>query len=125
MLSPGVRDQSLLNAYWVPLNFQGSALLAIAVPAALLKIQGGANHTQVFATLASMVAAISILVPPPVGAISDRMRRHRGVHRRAFILLGTALNAAGLVWLAFTGSLLSFTAALVVAVIGQSIGTAA
>jgi MFS family permease len=124
VLSRSVRDQSLLNAYWVPLNFQGSALLAIAVPAALLKFHSGQGHTQLFATLASVVAAISILVPPPVGALSDRLRR-RGGHRRTFILLGTALNVVGLVWLAFTGSLWAFTAALFVAVIGQSIGTAA
>jgi MFS family permease len=124
MLSRGVRDQSLLNAYWVPLNFQGSALLAIAVPAALLKFQTAAGHTQQLAVLASIVAAISIFIPPPVGALSDYLRR-RGGHRRPFILLGTVVNAAALVWLAFSGTLWTFTAALFVAVIGQSISTAA
>src|SRR5215469_67756 len=124
MLSRGVRDQSLLNAYWVPLNFQGTALLTIAVPAALLKFQSAANHTQQFAVLVSIAAAISILVPPPVGAISDYIRR-RGGRRRAFILLGSLLNIAALVWLAFTGSIWSFSTALFVAVIGQSISTAA
>lgn len=123
MLSRSFRDQSLLNAYWIPLNFQGSALLAIAVPAALLKFHSGQGHTQLFAILVSVVAAISILVPPPVGALSDHLRQ-RGGHRRTFILLGTALNAVGLVWLAFTGTLWAFTAALIVAVIGQSISTA-
>jgi MFS family permease len=124
VLSRSVRDQSLLNAFWIPLNFQGSALLAIAVPSALLKFNSGQGHTQLFALLVSVVAAISILVPPPVGALSDYLRR-RGGHRRTFILLGTALNAVGLIWLAFTGSLWAFTAALFVAVIGQSISTAA
>lgn len=123
MLSRSIRDQSLLNAYWVPLNFQGSALLAIAVPAALLKFHGGLGHTQLFAALASVAAAISILVPPPVGAFSDYLRR-RGGHRRAFILAGTALNVIGLVWLAFTGSLWTFAAALYAGVVGQSIATA-
>jgi len=120
MLSLGVRDQSLLNAYWIPLNFQGSALLAIAVPAALLKFQ---NHTQQLAILVSIAAAISIFVPPPIGALSDYLRR-RGGHRRPFILAGTALNAAALVWLAYSGTLWTFAAALFVAVIGQSISTA-
>ena len=124
MLSRSVRDQSLLNAYWIPLNFQGSALLAIAVPAALLKFHGGVGHTQLFAVLSSAAAALSILVPPPVGALSDYLRR-RGGHRRTFIFAGTALNAAGLVWLAYTVSLGAFTTALLVAVIGQSISTAA
>ncbi|HLN47183.1 MAG TPA: MFS transporter, partial [Magnetospirillaceae bacterium] len=108
------------NAYWIPLNFQGSALLAIAVPAALLKFQ---NHTQQLAILVSIAAAISIFVPPPIGALSDYLRR-RGGHRRPFILAGTALNAAALVWLAYSGTLWTFAAALFVAVIGQSISTA-
>src|SRR5271165_2920185 len=124
MLSRGVRDQSLLNAYWIPLNFQGAALLAIAVPAALLKFQTASGHTQQLAILASIVAAISIFVPPPVGALSDYLRR-RGGHRRPFILAGTVLNAVALVWLAYSGTLWSFTAALFVAVVGQSISTAA
>lgn len=124
MLSRGVRDQSLLNAYWIPLNFQGSALLAIAVPAALLKFQTAQGHTQQLAVLASIVAAISVFVPPPIGMLSDYLRR-RGGHRRVFILVGCALNVAGLIWLAYTTSLLSFTVALFVAVIGQSISTAA
>jgi MFS family permease len=122
MLSRGVRDQSLLNAYWIPLNFQGSALLAIAVPAALLKFTA-AGHTQQFAVLASVAAAISIFVTPPIGAISDFLRR-RGGHRRPFILLGAALNVGALIWLAFTGSLWTFALALFVGVLGQSISTA-
>jgi MFS family permease len=123
MLSRGVRDQSLLNAYWIPLNFQGSALLAIAVPAALLKFQTATGHTQLFAVLVSVAAAIGIFVPPPVGAISDYLRR-RGGQRRPFILFGAALNVGALIWLAFTGSLWTFTLALLVGVLGQSISTA-
>jgi len=124
VLSRSIRDQSVLNAYWIPLNFQGSALLAIAVPAAILKFHGGVGHTQLFAVLSSAVAALSILVPPPIGALSDYFRR-RGGHRRTFILAGTVLNAAGLVWLAYTVSLAAFTTALLIAVVGQSISTAA
>ncbi|MBV8222730.1 MAG: MFS transporter, partial [Candidatus Eremiobacteraeota bacterium] len=124
MLSRGVRDQSLLNAYWFPLNFQGSALITIAVPAALLKFPTAAEHVQQLAILASVLAAISIFVPPPLGVLSDHLRR-RGGHRRPFILLGAALNVAGLVWAAYTHSLWPFSAALFFAAVGQSVSTAA
>jgi MFS family permease len=123
VLSQSVRDQSLLNAYWVPLNFQGSALLAIAVPAALLKFSD-VHYTSWLAALASAVAAISMLVPPPVGALSDHLRR-RGGHRRPFILIGASVNIAGLLWMAATASIWPFAAALILAVLGQSVSTAA
>ncbi|MBV8264609.1 MAG: hypothetical protein JOY87_12375, partial [Candidatus Eremiobacteraeota bacterium] len=55
MISRSIRHQSLLSAYWIPINFQGSAILAIAVPSALLTISG-AHHTQALAILASSVA---------------------------------------------------------------------
>ena len=123
MLSRSVRDQSLVNAYWIPLNFQGTALLAIAVPAALLKFPN-ANHTQTLAVLASIAAAISMIVPPPIGALSDFIRR-RGGQRRPFIVLGAAINVFALLWMASTTSIWSFSAALMFAVIGQSISSAA
>ncbi|MDQ6825453.1 MAG: MFS transporter [Candidatus Eremiobacteraeota bacterium] len=113
----------LLNAFWIPINFQGSAILAIAVPAALLRIPA-INHTAVLAILAAAVATVAMIVPPLAGIISDRIRQ-RGGKRRPMILLGAAINIAGLLWLAFPAGLHVFTAALLLVILGQSISLAA
>lgn len=123
MITRSVRQQSILNFFWVPINFQTSAILTIAVPAALLRIPG-INHTAVLALLASAVAAVAMLVPPVVGAISDGHRR-RGGQRRPVVLIGAAVNVAGLLWMSHANSLTPFAGALLVAVLGQSISLAA
>lgn len=123
MISRSVKQQSLLNAYWVPINFQTAALLTIGVPAVLLRI-ATAHHTQALAILASVSAALSIIVPPIAGAISDHFRRRGGL-RRPFILAGAVVNVAGLLWMSYPSSVSVFAAALFVAVVGQSISLAA
>lgn len=123
MITRSVRQQSLLNAFWIPINFQNSALLTIAVPAALLHISG-ANHTTVLAMLVSVVAAMAMLVPPVAGAISDHFRRRGGL-RRPFVLLGAGINVVGLAWMSRTTTLDPFAIALLMAVLGQSISLAA
>ncbi len=87
-----------LAAYWFSLNFQGAALLAIVVPRTLMQQRlAQATRTAELAALAAMVAVVAMLVPPAVGAVSDRLRlRHTG--RRPFVVYGTALNIAGLAW---------------------------
>lgn len=115
--------QALLNAYWIPLNFQNSALLTIAVPAVLLRFRG-IDHVAVFAMLASVVAVISMIVPPAAGEISDRLHR-AGSPRRPVILLGALINAGGLLWMMTASTTPVFTAAVVVATLGQNVSMAA
>jgi len=121
MRSPA--GQSLLNAYWIPLNFQNAALLTIAIPAMLLHLRG-ATHLQTYAMLASLVAFISMVVPPLAGEISDRYHR-TGSPRRPIIIAGALVNAAGLLWMAFAPDIATFTAAVVIATIGQNASQAA
>lgn len=123
MKTTSFRQLLLLNAFWVPLNFQASAILAIAVPAALLRLPG-INHTAVLAVLASAVATVAMVVPPIAGAISDAARR-RGGRRRGMIVTGALVNVAGLVWLGFAHGLPLFTAAILLVILGQSISLAA
>ncbi|HEY7993998.1 MAG: MFS transporter [Candidatus Eremiobacterales bacterium] len=121
MRKPG--EQALLNAYWIPLNFQNAALLTIAIPAMLLHLRG-VDHLRTYAMLASLVAFISMVVPPIAGEISDRLHRS-GSPRRPVIILGALVNAAGLVWMVFAPDAAVFTAAVVVATIGQNASQAA
>ncbi len=123
MSAPDIKQQALLNFFWVPLNFQGSAILAIAVPARLLSV-AGAQHTHVLAVLAAIVAAIAMLVPPIAGALSDWLRR-RGGTRRPMIAAGAAINIAGLIWIAAAQSLQQFELALFLIILGQNVSLAA
>ena len=114
--------QAVLNFYWIPLNLQTTALMAIAVPAALLEFPG--DHTRLLALLATLVAFMAMIVPPFAGALSDRLRRG-GATRRPLIIGGAALNAAALIWMMHHGSIGEFTSALLLGVLGQSISLAA
>ena len=69
----GTWKSVLINAFWVPLHFQDTALIAISVPAALLVLSPG-DHVRVFAVIAALVSFVSMIVPPIAGAISDRLR---------------------------------------------------
>ena len=61
-----------INAFWVPLQFQDTALITIAVPAALLRL-APEDHIRVLAVIAALVAFVSMIVPPVSGAISDSL----------------------------------------------------
>jgi MFS family permease len=123
VISRSVKQQSLLNAYWIPINFQNAAILTIAVPAALLNL-AGANHTTALALLVSVAGIVSMVVPPIAGAISDHFRRRGGL-RRPFILAGAVVNVLGLLLLTKSTTFETFSLALLVAIFGQSISLAA
>ncbi|MGZ3522589.1 MAG: MFS transporter [Vulcanimicrobiaceae bacterium] len=112
-----------LNAYWVPLALQDAALLAIAVPAALVHFDP-ATHRNTYAALVSLVALINTIVPPLAGALSDRLRKN-GAGRRLFVFLGASLNAAGLLLIPGAASTQAFGAFLILASLGQTISTTA
>ena len=113
----------LLNAFWIPLHFQDTALITIAVPAALLQIVPG-DHVRVFAVVAALVSFVSMIVPPVAGAISDSLRR-RGVARRWPILIGAAIDTACLILMAQAHSLGMFITFLLLATMGANISLAA
>jgi hypothetical protein len=53
----------MLNALWLPLTFQATALMTIAVPAATVHL-AAKNHVFVLSVLASISALAAMLVPP-------------------------------------------------------------
>jgi MFS family permease len=119
----GIRKSLLLNAFWVPLHFQDTALITIAVPAAVVQL-APQDHVRVFAVIAALVSFVSMIVPPIAGAISDRLRR-RGVPRRYPILIGAALDVACLIMMAEVHNLGLFMTFLLLATVGANISLAA
>jgi MFS family permease len=113
----------LVNIYWLPLSLQEAALLAIAIPAALLHL-APATHVATYAALASLINVVNVFLPWPVGALSDKLRG-KGTPRQAIALLGAALNVIGLVLAASAGSVTTFYEAILVGTVGQAVSTTA
>jgi MFS family permease len=114
---------SMLNALWLPLTFQDTALMTIAIPAATLSL-APANHVFVLSVLASISALAAMVVPPLGGWLSDALRR-RGGSRRSFVAVGVIIDVAALIGLAYARSLLEFAVMLVVATIGANVALCA
>ena len=117
------RSLILINIYWLPLALQDSALLAIAVPADLLRFDP-ATHSLAYANLVALVALVNTVVPALGGVLSDYLRRRTGT-RGPLAIAGGAINVAGLLLMPFANSSMSLAAYMIVGTIGLSISTAA
>jgi MFS family permease len=119
-----LRASALLNAFWVPLAFQEAALLAIAVPARLLKL-APTSYTTALATIASLCAVVSMIAPPIAGTISDRLRRQRGGTRKTIIVSGAIVDIICLVLAARANTTFAFGALVVGSILGVMTAIAA
>ncbi|MGA2758903.1 MAG: MFS transporter [Candidatus Cybelea sp.] len=113
----------MLNALWIPLTVQDTALMAIAVPATTIRL-APENHVVVLAVLASTVALATAVVPLFAGWLSDSLRR-RGGSRRAFVGAGVAIDVAALSALAYAHTLVWFSVLLVIATLGANVALSA
>ncbi len=113
----------MLNALWLPLTFQDTALMTIAVPAATVHI-APTEHVFVLSVLASIAALAAMLVPPLGGWLSDALRR-RGGSRRTFVAVGILIDVGALVALADAHSLVWFGFFLVLATAGANVALCA
>ncbi|HTZ56410.1 MAG TPA: MFS transporter [Candidatus Acidoferrum sp.] len=113
----------LVNIYWLPLSLQEAALLAIAIPAALVRL-APETHVATYAALASLINVVNVFLPWPIGALSDKLRG-KGTPRQALALVGAALNVLGLVFAVSASSVPAFYEAILVATVGQAISTTA
>ncbi|HEX3368481.1 MAG TPA: MFS transporter [Candidatus Cybelea sp.] len=113
----------MLNALWVPLTVQDTALMAIAVPATTIRL-APKNHVYVLAVLASVVALATAVVPLFAGWLSDALRR-RGGSRRAFVGAGVVIDVAALAALAYVHTLEWFAVLLVIATLGANVALSA
>jgi MFS family permease len=105
----------VLNALWVGIHFQDTALISIVVPAMVLRLAPH-DHTAVLAVLATLVGAAVALVPPLAGWLSDRARR-RGGDRRRETAIALAVDVAAVGGMAFAMSTGALAAALVAATV--------
>jgi MFS family permease len=112
-----------LNLLWLPLTFQDTALLTIAVPATTIRL-APANHVFVLSILASIAALGTMMVPPLSGRLSDA-RRRRGGSRRSFVAAGILIDVVALVGLSYVNSLPMFAFLLVMATLGSNVALSA
>jgi MFS family permease len=113
----------MLNALWVPLTVQDTALMAIAVPAMTIRL-APERHVVVLSVLASVVALATAVVPLLSGWLSDALRR-RGGSRRAFVGAGVVLDVCALAALSYAHTLAWFAVLLVIATVGSNIALSA
>jgi MFS family permease len=113
----------ILNFLWMPLTFQDTALLTIAVPAMTVRL-APEHHVFVLAALASITALATMIVPPLSGWLSDA-RRRRGGSRRSFVATGILIDVLALVGLSYVNNLPMFAFLLVVATLGSNVALSA
>lgn len=102
-----------ISIFWLALNFHWAALGIIIVPDQVLKIVGSANKGLGLAYVLVPGAFVSLLANPFFGMLSDRTRGRLAAwgRRRPYILLGTLVNVAALIWMALAGDIFSLAAA--------------
>ena len=81
-----------LSAYWFGFSFHWFFLLPLLMPADVARLVGEAQKGAYLGWLAGASALIPLLLPPFLGAWSDRIGK-----RMVFLAAGTVVNIAGLV----------------------------
>jgi MFS family permease len=117
------REHTRLNLLWIPLTIQDTALITIAVPAAIA-VMAPKQHITALAFLASAASFSTMLVPPFAGWLSDRGRRS-GVPRRTWIFVALAFDVAALIALMFARTLVLFDVLFIMAVAAEAVAIAA
>ena len=95
----------VLNAYWVGLSFMWNSLHPIVLPAILLSYVPGSQKNTYLGLLTFAGLIIAMLIQPISGALSDSWSSRFG-RRRPLIVIGTLLDFAFLLLLAYGGGLL-------------------
>lgn len=91
-----------ISVFYFALNFHWAALGIIILPSQVFKIVGNLDKGAALAFVLVPGAFVSLFANPFFGMLSDRTRGRLAVwgRRRPYILLGTLVNVAALVWMA-------------------------
>ncbi|MEF2278654.1 MFS transporter [Deinococcus sp. YIM 134068] len=103
----------VLSAFWFGTAFHWLLLLLILLPANVVRFVGEEQKGTYLGVLLFIGAVIALVLPPLVGAHSDRTGR-----RVPYIRLGVGVNLAGLAVMAFAASVLSGVGGFWVYVLG-------
>jgi MFS family permease len=96
-----------ISIFGFALNFHWGAIGTIIIPSQVAKIAGTLNEGSALAFVLIPGAFISLIANPLFGWLSDQTHGRLAIwgRRRPFILVGTLVNAAALVWLAAARSI--------------------
>src|SRR6266566_4418554 len=101
---PKVRWTQILaiSIFWFALNLHWSALGIIILPSQVFKMVGDAQKGEALAFVLVPGAFVSLFANPLFGMLSDKTRGRLAAwgRRRPYILVGTLVNAGGLIWMA-------------------------
>ena len=121
--------QLLLNILWFPMNAETAALLTIVIPTQILLFVpsnqvGSAEQATLLSWMIVAASCVSLLLPPFIGAFSDRTRGKLG-RRRPYLLAGGLLLVASTPLLVNASTLAIFLAGLALLLISMNmIGSA-
>lgn len=85
------RDQFFISCFWFAYNFHWGALLAIVLPSQITAIVGDARKELFNGLIPPLGAALSLVITPLAGVLSDRSTSRFG-RRRPFMVVGAAFN---------------------------------
>jgi len=108
-------EQFYLSFFWFASNLHWGAIISVLVQSQVVVMLGNDLKGRAVGLAIAIGSLAGILVPPVMGAWSDRVKFKMG-RRRPFMLVGTAFNLLALVGLAYfpflkTGGLWGFTLA--------------
>ncbi|XP_025089237.1 uncharacterized protein LOC112561152 [Pomacea canaliculata] len=95
------RQTFLMNFTQFGLNFMVLLLSVVVVPAQMEALVGGSAKGSCLGGLVAGGAAVTFLVSPMIGMVSDRIKSRLG-KRRPVMLMGTAFMCVGLLGMAFS-----------------------
>jgi MFS family permease len=123
------REHLALSSLWFSFSAQTAALVPIIVPTQILLFVapgqiGSAQQATFLSWLAMLGAAVSLIIPPIIGMLSDRTSSNFG-RRRPYIIAGSILLLISTPLLSFVSGLALLVVGLALLLIGKNIAAAA